>query len=157
MKKISLLCALLLLISCGTKKDVTIIKQPLFEVIKQDQFNGAQIKFNELITEKQEFQLLLSDPELKKVLKPSDIETANFVILHMGEKNSGGYSITVVDAKESVDSITLVVSEESPKGMATAVMTYPMAIIKVYSKKKIIINYKCAKRWSVLLLVILNA
>jgi hypothetical protein len=139
MKKTSLL-VLLIIISCNTKKSFIDSKQPLFEVLKQDSFNGAQIKFNELITEKEEFQLLLADPDLKKLIKPSDIETANFVILHMGEKNSGGYSITVTNAKESADSITLVVSEESPKGMATAVMTYPMAIIKVYSKKKIIID-----------------
>lgn len=138
MKKISLIGAILLIISCGTKKNIKVEKPPLFEVLKQDSFNGAQIKFNELITEREELQLLLGDPDLKNKVKASDIETANFVILHMGEKNSGGYSITVIDAKESEESITLIISEESPKEMATAVMTYPMAVVKVNSKKRII-------------------
>ncbi|WP_396173407.1 protease complex subunit PrcB family protein, partial [Flavobacterium sp.] len=65
---------------------------------------------------------------------------ANFIIINLGEKTTGGYAIKVKNIEETVESIVVTIAEEAPTGMATTVMTYPMMVIKINSKKPIIFN-----------------
>ncbi len=128
----------LFLFSCGTKKTTAISdKTALFEVIKQDEFGGATIQFYEIISEPNEFKLLLNDSELKNKVKAADIKTANFLLLNMGEKNSGGHFISIVSVEETATEIVVVVKENYPSGLATTVMTYPLTIVRINSKKPI--------------------
>lgn len=140
MKKISTLFLTVILYSCGTQKPVADGEIQLYEILKEDQYNGARIKFYEIISEPNEFKLLLNDGDLKRKVTQKDILTANFIVLNLGEKTTGGYSIKVKNVEETDDSIVVTIEEVAPKGMATTVMTYPMMVLKINSKKPIVFN-----------------
>lgn len=140
MKKIIAITTIcLVLFSCSTQKN-TDEKPPLYEILKQKEIGGANFRFFEIITEQKEFKMLLNDPDLKNKVKPSDIYTSNFLLLNMGEKNTGGYSFSVENVEETENDIIITIKENGPKGMATMAITYPISIIKVNSKKNIIIK-----------------
>ena len=140
MKKIIAITSVcLVLFSCSTQK-ATEEKPPLYEILKQQEQGGANFRFFEIITEQKEFKMLLNDPDLKKKIKPSDIYTSNFLLLNMGEKNSGGYSFSIENIEETENDIIITIKEIAPKGMATTVMSYPLAIVRINSKKNIILK-----------------
>jgi hypothetical protein len=60
----------------------------------------------------------------------------------MGEKNTGGYSIGVEKVEETDKNIIITIKEVSPApdAMTMQVITYPYTVVKVHSKKDIIIK-----------------
>jgi len=139
MKKVGLMMFLMTLIyGCSTPK--TTENLPLYEILKQDEHEGAAFQFYEIVTEKKEFKMILNDVDLKKKVKQEDILKANFIILNMIQKSSVGYYFTIENAEETNENIILTIKENAPKGMATSVMTNPMCVIKINSKKNIIIK-----------------
>ncbi|RZJ29743.1 MAG: protease complex subunit PrcB family protein [Flavobacterium sp.] len=138
MKKLAVLGVLLLLASCATKQVVS-GKRPLFEVLTQQETGGGNIQFYEILTEQKEIVMLQGDENLKNKIKPGDTDKCNFVILNMGEKRSGGYSITVESATETADKVILKVKEKKPEpgSMVTEAITYPYAVVRINSKKAI--------------------
>lgn len=141
MKKIGLALTALLLFACSsTKNDAA--KKPLFEVLTQQNNGGASIRFFEILTEEKEIKMLQNDENLQKKIKPGDTNKANFVILNLGEKSSGGYSINVEKAEETASQIVLTVKEKKPVpgDMTMTVMSNPYTIVKINSKKEIVIK-----------------
>lgn len=116
--------------------------KPLYEVLTQQSDGGAQVRFFEILTEEREIKMLQNDENLKNKVKAADVDTANFVILNMGEKSSGGHAISIESVRETADKIYIKVKETSPAQgeMATSVMSYPYAIVKINSKKEIVIE-----------------
>lgn len=137
-KRIVTICLMMLCISCTTKKQVE--SMPLYEILKQSEQGGADFQFYEIISEKKEFKMILNDPELRKKVKQDDILTANFILLNMGQKSSGGYYFSVENIEETPENIIFTIQENAAKGMVTSVMTNPMCILKINSKKNIIIK-----------------
>lgn len=129
----------LFIVSCSTQKTVKTSEHPLYEILLQSDQDGAAIQFYEILSEAKEVKMLLNDPDLRKKIDDDDIESSSYVILNMGEKTSGGYSIGVDTVVEEADKIVLTVKETKPAegAMTTSVMTYPYAIVKINSKKKI--------------------
>lgn len=138
MRKIAVLVFALALSSCGSGAKPT-ADRPLYEVLVSKPDGGGNIRFFEIVSTPEEFQMLQGDENLKKKITSADINTANFIILNMGEKNTGGHSITVDKVVETPEKILVTVKEESPGegGMATQAITYPYAIVRVNSKKPI--------------------
>jgi len=140
MKKIiAFLIISIVLFSCASKTN-NADKLPLYEILKQEDQGGANFKFFEIISEPKEFKMLLNDADLKKKIKAADIYTCNFLLLNMGTKSSGGYYFTFENIEEMENDIVITIKENEPKGMATSVMTNPLAIVKINSKKNIIIK-----------------
>lgn len=110
-----------------------------FEIIFQDAYAGGNFEFYEFITEPNEFQMLLKDKRFKKKLHPDDIKKSNFVLLNMGEKNTGGYEISVKNVKLTKDKVLVYIDKKQPKGgeNVTMAMTYPFCLVKINSKKPI--------------------
>ncbi|RTY93621.1 protease complex subunit PrcB family protein [Flavobacterium sp. GT3R68] len=140
MKKVAFLFLALAVLSCGAKK--TTGKKPLFQVLTQQNDGGGNIHFFEIVSDKREFTMLLNDDNLKRKIKPDDINTSNFIILNMGAKTGKGYSIEVVDVQETADKIIITVKENEPEGKSDPLgeYTYPYSIVKINSKKEIIIK-----------------
>jgi len=141
MKKSAIALIALFLFACSSTKTDNSSKL-LYEVLTEQNNGGAEIRFFEILTESKEIKMLQADENLKNKIKPDDINKANFVILNLGEKSSGGHSIKVVKAEETATQIILTVTETSPKPgeMAMTVMSNPYTIVKVNSKKEIIIK-----------------
>ncbi|KQW99004.1 protease complex subunit PrcB family protein [Flavobacterium sp. Root420] len=140
MKKVISVLAVFVLISCGAKK--TSDSKALYEVLTTQSDGGGNIKFYEILTEPNEIKMLENDPLLSDKMKQTDINTSNYVILNMGEKNTGGYSIGVEKVEETDKNIIITVKENNPApdAMTMQVITYPYTVVKVHSKKEIIIK-----------------
>jgi hypothetical protein len=129
---------ILLVFSCGPKPMKKEKEFTLFEVLKTNEYSGSEVRFYEIITESDEFKMILNDPELKDKVKAKDILTSNFVLLHMGEKNTGGYRLDVEEVIETEDQIIMKVKEIVPTGMVTTAITYPLTVVRINSKKPIV-------------------
>ena len=142
MKKVISVLVILVLVSCGVKKNSDGTSKILYEVLTEQSDGGGNIKFFEILTEPNEIKMLENDPHLKAKMKQDDISNSNYVILNMGEKNTGGYSIGVEIVEETDKNIIITVKENNPAAdaMVTQAITYPYTVIKVHSKKEIIVK-----------------
>jgi hypothetical protein len=142
MKKVISVLIIFVLISCGAKKTSDSGSKVLYEVLTEQSDGGGNIKFFEILTEPNEIKMLENDPHLTEKMKHDDISNSNYVILNMGEKNTGGYSIGVEKVEETDKNIIITVKEVNPPAdaMVMQVITYPYTVVKVHSKKEIIIK-----------------
>jgi len=140
MKKVISVLAVFVLISCGAKKGSD--SKALYEVLTEQSDGGGNIKFFEILTEPNEIKMLENDPHLADKMKQADINNSNYVILNMGEKNTGGYSISVEKVEETDKNIIITVKEKGPAAdaMVMQVITYPYTVVRVHSKKDIIVK-----------------
>ncbi len=137
MKRIVLIVGVLVLAACSSTKTKEV--GGLYKVLVSSEYGGGNFQFYEIITDQKEFNMLLGDDELKKMVKPDDITTSNFVLLNMGEKSTGGYSIDVVNVEELSDKIVITVKENKPSSgdNVTTAITNPYTVVKINSKKPI--------------------
>ena len=138
MKNFTVILAILILTSCASNKKNQV--KPLFEILMENSNGGSKIEFYEILTEANEFLVLLNDPELKGLVKAKDIESANYLILNLGEKNTGGYAIGVESATENANNIVVKIKKTSPLAgdNVTYAFTNPFTVVKINSKKPII-------------------
>jgi hypothetical protein len=129
-------------LSCGVSSPKITDKKVLYEVLTQQSNGGANIRFFEILSEPKELKMLQNDQNLRKKISPNDIQNSNFVILNMGEKATGGYSIGVDSVLETDNNIIITVKDNNPKpgDMVTQVITYPFCVVKINSKKDIVIK-----------------
>jgi hypothetical protein len=142
MKKVISVLIVFVLISCGAKKTADSGSKILYEVLTEQSDGGGNIKFFEILTEPNEVKMLENDPLLAAKMKHDDINNSNYIILNMGEKNTGGYSIGVEKVEETDKNIIITVKENNPApdAMVLQVITYPYTVVKIHSKKEIIIK-----------------
>lgn len=142
MKKVVLFILALILVSCGASSSKTSGTNVLYEVLTQQADGGASIRFFEILSEENEIAMLKNDEKLKEKIKPNDIQTSNFVVLNMGEKTSGGYKISIESVVETDKNIVISVKETAPESgsMVTQEITTPYCVVKINSKKEIIIK-----------------
>lgn len=141
-KKVLLVCLLLFIASCGGNKSAISDKKVLYEVLTQQTDGGGNIHFFEILTEPNEIKMLQNDPRLKNKININDVKESNFIILNMGEKPTGGYSIGVESIIETPENIVISVKETNPNpdAMVTQGITYPYCVVKINSKKPIVLK-----------------
>ena len=140
MKKIIVSLVALALFSCGATTTKSSDKNSLYEVLTQQSNGGASIRFFEILSEPNEIAMLQNDENLKNKISSNDVQTANFIVLNMGEKTSGGYSIGIDSVIETDKNIVITIKETSPEpgSMVTQAFTNPFCVVKINSKKAII-------------------
>ena len=95
MKKILISLFAAVLASCSSASIKTTDANKLYEVLTQQSNGGASIRFFEILSEPSEIKMLQNDDTLKHKVSALDVQNANFVILNMGEKTTGGYTIGI--------------------------------------------------------------
>lgn len=133
------LCTILLVItlfSCSSSKP-PMISEPMYDVLFGSDYGGASFQFYEIVSDEREFNILLTDDMIKPYVKKEDIQTCNFILVNMGEKKSGGYTLEVQKVEELTDKVIVTLKEVEPKGAATMAVTKPCYVIKIKSKKPI--------------------
>ncbi len=140
MKKIILSLCAATLISCGASYVKTSDTNKLYEVLTQQTNGGANIRFFEILSETNEIVMLQNDENLKNKISTADVRNANFIVLNMGEKTSGGYNIGIENVVETDKNIIVTVRETNPEpgSMVTQAFTTPFCVVKINSKKEII-------------------
>ncbi len=129
-------------VSFSGNKTTTTEKNGLYEVLTQQSYGGGNIRVFEILSELNEIKMLQNDEILNKKIRAQDVQNSNFVILNMGEKASGGYTIGIESVRETDENIIIKVKETAPKegSMVTLAITYPFCVVKINSKKEIIIQ-----------------
>lgn len=135
-KKIAIASLFLVLFSCSSTKP-PLISAVKYDVLFGSDYGGASFQFYEIISEKDEFNILLTDDMIKPYVKKEDIETCNFILVNMGEKKSEGYTLKVQKVEELPDKIVVTLKEVEPRGSVTQVTTKPCYVLKIKSKKPI--------------------
>jgi hypothetical protein len=135
-KKIAIASLFLVLFSCSSTKP-PLISAVKYDVLFGSDYGGASFQFYEIISEKDEFNILLTDDMIKPYVKKEDIETCNFILVNMGEKRSEGYTLKVQKIEELPDKIIITLKEIEPRGTVTQVTTKPCYVLKIKSKKPI--------------------
>jgi hypothetical protein len=141
MRKISCFIITLMSLSCGSVK-VKEASKNLYEVLTVQEDGGGNIHFFEIISETKEFPMILGDENLKEKLKPNDINTANFIILNLGAQTQKGATIEVASMDETATQIIVSLKESTPPTTAITEVdpVYPYTILKINSKKEIVIK-----------------
>jgi hypothetical protein len=138
--KIILLVTLSFFFSCKSVTKTT-SNQKLYEVLTEQEDGGAHIRFFEILTEPREIKMLLGDVNLRKKIKQDDINTCNFIIMNLGEKETFGSSIILKSITETTNKI-IIETEEKQSNTSEKLpdFVYPYTIVKINSKKEIVVN-----------------
>lgn len=138
----SFILVAIVLNSCGSSSIKKTESKSLYEVLTEQTDGGANIRFFEILSEPNEIAMLQNDEKLKNKIKADDVKTANFIVFNMGEKTTAGHRISIENAVETDKNIIITVKEITPKSSAvvTNEVTMPYCIVKVNSKKEIIIK-----------------
>lgn len=142
MKKVILSVLAVTLVACGATTSNSLASNKLYEVLIQQTNGGANIRFFEILSKPNEIRMLQNDEHLKNKITADDLQNANFIVLNMGEKTTGGYSIGIDNAVETDKNIIITVKEMNPEpgSMVTQAFTTPFCVVKINSKKEIIIK-----------------
>lgn len=140
MKKGFIILIIFTLISCATSTKINSNPKPLYEVLLQQNYGGASIRFFEILSEPKEIMMLQKDPKLKNRINPTDIETANFVVMNMGEKSTIGHRIEIQSVVETEKNIIITTKEIAPIPGSISIqqISTPYYIVKINSKKEIL-------------------
>ncbi|WP_396185953.1 protease complex subunit PrcB family protein [Flavobacterium sp.] len=142
MKKTVLLIVTIVLTSCGSSSMKKTESNSLYEVLTEQADGGANIRFFEILSEPNEIAMLQNDEKLINKIKTGDIKTASFIVFNMGEKTAGGHKISIESAVETDKNIIITIKEITPESNPLIIqeITMPYCIVKVNSKKEIIIK-----------------
>lgn len=141
MRKIIPLLALIALYSCSTSK--TTAPLPLYEVLVTNNDGGANIKFYEILTEPKEIMMLLGDETLQKKIKSQDTQKSSFIILNSGPTKETYNRVKVEKVVETPTEIVVYVKDtqkSTEADLSNENIIYPYTIIKINSKKPIVIK-----------------
>ncbi|UPT70738.1 MAG: hypothetical protein M0D53_17030 [Flavobacterium sp. JAD_PAG50586_2] len=141
MKKYISLVLILLLYSCSSTKKI--VDRPLYEILTVNNDGGANIKFYEILTEPKEINMLLGDETLAKLIKSKDINESSFIILNTGPTKESYNRMKVEKVIETPTQIEVYLKDTQKnldRMQIDDTTKYPYTVVKVNSKKPIIIK-----------------
>lgn len=111
-----------------------------FELLKQEAYGGWDDESNLIISKQSELDKLYKDLNLGTAPK-INFESNKVVALFMGQKRTGGYSISVRKITVNGDTTTVSVKRVTPEGgMATMALTAPYCIAIIPNTEKVVIE-----------------
>lgn len=141
MRKVIPALLVVFLASCSSTK--TSVSKQLYEVLTTNDDGGANIKFYEILTEPKEIMMLLGDETLRKKISKDDTTNSNFIILNSGPTKESYNRIKVEKVIETTTNIEVYVKDtqkSTEPDLADENISFPYTIIKINSKKPIVIK-----------------
>ncbi len=139
MKKVIALSLLVVLtIGCKCKKTaMENTNDNSFTILKENSYGGRETESNEVVTNNKDFEKLTAELGITDTQKV-DFDKNNVVALFMGQKRSGGYSITVQNVNVKDDTAEVLVVKNYPGGGAvTMALTAPYCVAVIPKTKKV--------------------
>lgn len=146
MKKLITLSLLIVLTSCITQKGADGTpgeagksgKTSAWKILYSGGYGGRETASNEVITSMQELDALYRELNIEDIAKV-DFARQNVVAVFMGQKNTGGHSITIQNVTISNNTAEVLTVEEYPKrgGMVTMALTAPYCIAVIPKTKEV--------------------
>lgn len=147
MKRLALLSILFLLVSCVTLQKGEDGKpgQPgksamanNYEILTESGYGGHETAFNEVITSQERLDELYRELNIESV-PTVDFSDNNVVALFMGQKSSGGYSISIDNVKIENKTAFVKVKTTKPKAgeNVTMALTQPYCIATITKTDKV--------------------
>lgn len=133
--------AAVMLTSCSINvlNNATISPGIAFEVLKQETYGGLETKSEQVITSQQQLNDLYKSLGWNNV--PSvDFKKNNVVALFMGQKSTGGYSISVRKVTVEGNAATVYIKTTVSEGMATMALTAPYTIAIIPKTNEVFIE-----------------
>lgn len=148
MHHLSSLLALVLLMTFSncdsTKKTQHNNPNADYTILLKSEYGGKEEKSYDIIKNNSErAQLLLTlkeDDSILQQLKDIDLNKHIILALHMGQKNTGGFSIGVSNVEENGDTTYVTLEEESPEpgAMVTMALTTPYCIALIDKNETVV-------------------
>lgn len=142
MKKLVLLSSIFLFACNATSK----IDCNDFSVIIQGEYGGKDEKTHEIITNNNDFinaieSFPITEEDLSKLIS-IDFSQNNVIIVHAGQKNTGGYSITIDQIEVVKNELLVYIKESVPKKgeNVTMALTNPYCLATIPKIKKVTIK-----------------
>lgn len=129
-------------LSClAQKKKGMVDVSNLYEVIYKNDYSGSETRSFKVIRNQDDFKayyLGLNEEKMPEI----DFKKSIVLILNMGLKNTGGYSIEPDKLFQDADKLILTIKENSAKKdeLVTMALTKPICIVKINSRKRVIIK-----------------
>lgn len=136
MKKIITLSLIMVLFGACKTATPVIGGEGTFDILHQETNGGREKAGNEVITSQERLAALYAEMNLTDV-PAIDFSTNNVVALFMGQKRTGGYSISISKVTLSEELATVQIIETAPQDMATMVITEPYCIAKISKSDKV--------------------
>ena len=138
MKKIITLGLCMVFFAACKTAAPTIGGEGTFDILKQETNGGREKAANVFVKSQEELNALYAELKISDV-PAIDFTTNNVVALFMGQKNTGGYSISVgkVILEGETNTATVQIVETTPQDMATMALTEPYCIAKISKSKKV--------------------
>jgi hypothetical protein len=142
MKKLVLLSGIILFACNATSK----LDSNDFSVILQGEYGGKEEKRHEIITNNNDFinaieSFPITEEELTKLIS-IDFSQHNVIIVHAGQKNNSGYSITIDRVEVIKNELLVYIKESGPKKgeNVTMALTNPYCLATIPKTKKVTIK-----------------
>jgi hypothetical protein len=138
-RAVCLLVATLLASGCASSRSETAEGGPLARQITQSAHCGLTAPGHVHLTSREEVQRLEALPGRNlslETLKTVQFEREHIVLAAIGQKPTGGYSVTLdsSEIRSGTLELTVRVSEPAPGTMVTQALTTPCAVIAVTAK-----------------------
>ena len=135
-KLVTLSLILVTLMGCSAQKGKD--GDSNYTIIKKETYGGSETAGNKTITSQDQLAKLYAELNLEDV-PTIDFSKKNVVAQFLGQKNTGGFSITIGSVEIKNNTATVRVLETTPNGgMATMALTAPYYIASIPKTDKVI-------------------
>ncbi|MGX7666563.1 protease complex subunit PrcB family protein [Flavobacterium pedocola] len=136
------------LASCNSSKEMTQknSNDTTFKVIYSSEYGGDEKEGFEVIDSEAKLKSFYSriqlDSEVSSSFEKIDFETSNILVLHLGQKTTGGYNVSVESIESVEDKLQVKRKIIAPKQgeFVTTALTNPYCIVSLPKKSEYLIK-----------------
>ena len=126
---------------CSAKKEAMAANDKGFNILKQSEYGGRETKGFDKVTDARSFKELYRALNIENIPEV-DFSKSNVVALYMGQRNTGGYSITIETMRADGETTYLKKKETTPEpgSMVSMALTAPYVIVAIPKTGKVVIE-----------------
>lgn len=122
----------------NSEKKAIYITEKNYTILLNKSFNEADLE-SSLKDEPQEIKEWIKEKAQEEYSGFKAIENSTYVLVSMGQRNTGGYKVNLTDIKETEEKlfINAEYTHPAPKQFVSQVLTYPVLLVKIDKQKEV--------------------